>query len=352
MDTIPDIDKKIRDLSIQLHELQERRIDILSPESDRYCIKDVNDKDSFKLWEKQMNAFWIPSEIDLSSDLKDYRTLSDKEKKVLDACLSFLSRADMIMIEALETCLFFTSNTPEEKMFYSIQSAVESIHSQSYKDFIFAIEPLESKREELFAIADNLESAKMKAKWMEKYMKSNASIPTLVLVYTCSEGIFFLTPFNIQFWFKSKNKLKGILEGNELISRDENIHLKKGEAKYRSFDSCPVYSRLSDEEAQKIVSEAVELEIAFTKEILPEPIEDLYPEDIIRYIKVLGDRILINCGHKSLYNEDISKIPSYMSNGSMAIKTNFYELRVGQYTNNIKGSDNCNPYSDDYYSNI
>ena len=42
-------------------------------------------------WYRQaMNNFWIPEEINLAGDLKQYQTLSDSERTAYDKILSFL----------------------------------------------------------------------------------------------------------------------------------------------------------------------------------------------------------------------------------------------------------------------
>ena len=41
-------------------------------------------------WYRQaMNNFWIPEEINLSQDIKDYRNLTDDERTAYDKILSF-----------------------------------------------------------------------------------------------------------------------------------------------------------------------------------------------------------------------------------------------------------------------
>ena len=43
-------------------------------------------------WYRQaMNNFWIPEEINLSQDIKDYRKLDQYEKRAFDRILSFLT---------------------------------------------------------------------------------------------------------------------------------------------------------------------------------------------------------------------------------------------------------------------
>ena len=352
------IDKEIRKYAIALHELQDERLVLMNAgirEEEEMCerktLYPIVDQKSWNFYIKQLNAFWQAEELNLSKELRDYRRLDDKEKYILEACLSFLSTADIAMIEALNTCLYFTSQSVEEKMFFAMQSAIESVHAQAYAEMVRAIAPGDSERRRIFSMAENIQSAKDKSDWMTKYMRSDCSNATLIMVYICAEGIFFLSPFMIQFWFKTLKKLNGILYGNELISRDEMIHKSKGESRYNSLINNPLScGKLPDSEARDIVSEAVDLEITFTKEILPSKIKDLDPQDIIRYIKILGDNILRNCGHSTIYNEDPTKIPPYVKNGSLDIKTNFYEGEVGQYSQSTRGLGkiSSDPYGDDY----
>lgn len=78
-----------------------------------------------------MNNFWIPEEINLTSDIKDYRNLEKEEKRAFDKILSFL-----IFLDSLQTANlpnlgeFITAN--EINLCLNIQTYQEAIHSQSY----------------------------------------------------------------------------------------------------------------------------------------------------------------------------------------------------------------------------
>lgn len=83
-------------------------------------------------WYRQaMNNFWIPEEINLTSDIKDYRNLEKEEKRAFDKILSFL-----IFLDSLQTANlpnlgeFITAN--EINLCLNIQTYQEAIHSQSY----------------------------------------------------------------------------------------------------------------------------------------------------------------------------------------------------------------------------
>ena len=83
-------------------------------------------------WYRQaMNNFWIPEEINLSQDIKDYPNLSPAERKAYDKILSFLVFLDSIQTANLP-CVgeYITAN--EVNLCLNIQTFQECVHSQSY----------------------------------------------------------------------------------------------------------------------------------------------------------------------------------------------------------------------------
>ena len=83
-------------------------------------------------WYRQaMNNFWIPEEINLTQDIKDYRNLSKEEKTAYDKILSFLVFLDSIQTANLPNIgEYITAN--EVNLCLTIQAYQEAIHSQSY----------------------------------------------------------------------------------------------------------------------------------------------------------------------------------------------------------------------------
>ena len=78
-----------------------------------------------------MNNFWIPEEINLSQDVKDYRILSKAEKTAYDKILSFLIFLDSIQTANLPNVgEYITAN--EVNLCLTIQAFQEAVHSQSY----------------------------------------------------------------------------------------------------------------------------------------------------------------------------------------------------------------------------
>ena len=84
-------------------------------------------------WYRQaMNNFWIPEEINMSQDVKDYRkALTPAERRAYDKVLSFLVFLDSIQTANLPNIgEYITAN--EVNLCLNIQTFQEAIHSQSY----------------------------------------------------------------------------------------------------------------------------------------------------------------------------------------------------------------------------
>ena len=90
-------------------------------------------------WYRQaMNNFWIPEEINLSADVKDYPRLLPAERTAYDKILSFLVFLDSIQTANLPHIgEYITAN--EVNLCLSIQTFQECVHSQSYSYMLDSI---------------------------------------------------------------------------------------------------------------------------------------------------------------------------------------------------------------------
>ena len=106
-------------------------------------------------WYRQaMNNFWVPEEISLAQDLKDYPKLSVHEKSAYDKILSFLIFLDSIQTANLPRISeYITAN--EVNLCLSIQTFQESLHSQSYSYMLDTICSPEERNEILYQWKDD-----------------------------------------------------------------------------------------------------------------------------------------------------------------------------------------------------
>ena len=101
-------------------------------------------------WYRQaMNNFWIPEEINLGQDVKDYPHLDAAERAAYDKILSFLVFLDSIQSANLPAIgEYITAN--EVNLCLNIQTFQECVHSQSYSYMLDTICSPEQRNEILY----------------------------------------------------------------------------------------------------------------------------------------------------------------------------------------------------------
>ena len=101
-------------------------------------------------WYRQaMNNFWIPEEINLSQDLKDYHHLLPSERTAYDKILSFLVFLDSLQTANLPSVSdYVTAN--EVGLCLHIQTFQECLHSQAYSYMLDTICSPEERNDILF----------------------------------------------------------------------------------------------------------------------------------------------------------------------------------------------------------
>ena len=101
-------------------------------------------------WYRQaMNNFWIPEEINLSQDLKDYHHLLPAERTAYDKILSFLVFLDSLQTANLPNVTdYITAN--EVGLCLHIQTFQECLHSQAYSYMLDTICSPDERNDILF----------------------------------------------------------------------------------------------------------------------------------------------------------------------------------------------------------
>lgn len=119
-----------------------------------------------------------------------------------------------------------------------------------------------SDREEqlrLFAGIDTIPAIRDKAKWCLKWIEnSSREFAERLVAFALVEGVFFCSSFAAIFWLRSCGLMQGLTHSNELISRDEGLHLTFACELYRKIGSPVPAETIYD-----MMREAVALEQAF-----------------------------------------------------------------------------------------
>ncbi len=312
------------------------------------CTTNLNDFNNMKYqwvsgWYRQaMNNFWVPEEINLSVDVKDYPLLSDDVRKTYDKILSFLVFLDSMQTANLPNIsAYITAN--EINLCLSIQAFQETVHSQSYSYMLDTIcEP--QKRIEVLYQWKNDEHLLKRNKYigdLYNQFQDHQDVHSFMRVVIANyilEGIYFYSGFMFFYNLGRNNKMPGSAQEIRYINRDENTHLWlfANIIKELQKENPELFTEELKKEYRNMILEGCSQEIAWAHYVIGDRIPGLTISIVEDYIKYLGNLRCRDIGLAPIYDEKYNKEPESMkwvsqySNANM-IKTDFFEARSTAY---------------------
>lgn len=294
------------------------------------------------LYRTMMNNFWIPEEINMNQDIKDYRKLDQYEKRAYDKILSFLIFLDSIQTANLPNVGDYTTAN-EINLCLTIQAYQEAIHSQSYSYILDTIASPEERTKILYQWRDDkhlldrnkfigdIYNAFVESPNKETYMR------TIVGNYIL-EGIYFYSGFMFFYNLGRMGKMPGTVQEIRYINRDENTHLWL----FRNIimelqkEEPELFTEEKKEEYRQMIKEGVRQEIEWGKYVIGDDISGLTSKMIEDYIEYLGNLRARGLGLGNLFegNEYEPNSMKWVSEYSdpNEIKTDFFEGKVTAYS--------------------
>ncbi len=103
---------------------------------------------------------------------------------------------------------------------------VENIHSKTYSLLIDTYIKDPTEKLHLLRAIETVPCVQCKANWaLELCNPTSASFAKQMIAFAAVKSIFFLGSFCAIFWLKKCGLMPGLGFSNELISRDEGLHL-------------------------------------------------------------------------------------------------------------------------------
>ena len=317
------MEKQLNEAELQLEKYEP----ILRENPQRFVIFPIKyDTMWNKFYKIAVANFWTAEEISFDDDIKQWNSnkLSDDDRFFIKHVLAMFAGTDGIVNENLAQRFYSEVQVPEARSFYGFQIAIENIHGETYSLLIDTFVNDQKEKEQLFNAIRVYPSIGKLSNWAIKWIHSNRPFNQRLVAFACVEGILFSGPFCAIFWLKKRGLMPGLTFSNELISRDEGLHM--------DF-ACHLNSVLDNpadpDTILQIVQEAVAFEKEFINESLPCRLIGMNAEEMSRYIEYVADRLLTQLGCKKHWNTPNPF--SWMDLISTENKTNFFERRVGEY---------------------
>ena len=299
---------------------------LLKPTKNRYVLFPIKHQDIWKAYKDAVSTFWSPEELDLNNDRSDWENkLNENERYFIKNILAFFAGSDGIVMENLAQRFMADTDIPEIIGFYSYQIFIENVHSETYSLLIDTYVKDTNEKARLFDAINTIPSVEKKAKWALKWINSEeASFPIRLIAFAIVEGVFFSGSFCSIYWLKKRGLMPGLTFSNELISRDEGMHTDFAVLLYSK-----IINRIKKETVYEIMKEAVEIEKQFITESIPCNLIGMNSILMCEYIEYVADRLLSQLGYEKYYNT--SNPFDFMELISLRPKSNFFEVRVGEY---------------------
>lgn len=301
---------------------------------------------AYNLWDMMLNNTWFPKEVDMTGDVRDYKQLTDAEKRAYDKALSQLIFMDSLQTNNLIDNVNPYITSPEINLILVRQAFEEALHAQSYA---VMVDSISSNADEIYDMWRQDRQLKQKNDNIANVYKGLAGNPSdqdllkAMFANQILEGIYFYSGFTFFYTLARSGKMLGSAQMIRFIQRDEVTHLLLFQNMINATrrERPDLFTPELIDEVYEMFDRAVELEIAWGQYITEGQILGLTNDIIENYIKFLADKRLHAVGLEKRYHTEhpIKWVDNFSSFNDQ--KTNFFE---GNVTNYSKGSLNFDDF--------
>lgn len=191
----------------------------------RLVYKPFQYPQAFEYWEKQQNAHWLPSEVSMGKDIKDWNEeLTDSEKRVLGQILKSFTQVELNVEEYWSNKVTKWFPKPEVQMMANSFASMETVHIVGYS---YLNDSLGLDDYAAF-LQDNTAMDKIQRLKDVKGSTKTDIARSLAIFSAFTEGVSLFSSFAILMNLSRFNLLSGVKNIVEWSIRDENLHSNAG----------------------------------------------------------------------------------------------------------------------------
>jgi ribonucleoside-diphosphate reductase beta chain len=284
-------------------------------------------------WKKQQQIHWMPEEVPLGEDCKDWANkLTDAERSLLSQIFRFFTQSDVEVNDNYMERYSRVFKPTEIKMMLAAFSNMETIHIAAYA---LLLETIGMPESEFGAFMQYKEMAD-KHSYMQQFgVETNADIArTLAMFGAFTEGLQLFASFAMLLNFPRQNKMKGMGQIVSWSVRDESLHCEAIIKLFHTFSretGCLTPSVKDDivDCCKTVVGlEDKFIDLAFGMGA----VNGMTPEDIQSYIRYVADWRLSQLGLPAVYGIKEHPLPWLQQILNGVEHANFFEARATEYS--------------------
>ncbi len=327
---------------------------LLHSNYERKAILPIHYPAIYTFYKKAQGSIWTAEEIEFKEDLAHWEALDENTKNVVKTVFAFFSGADAIVNDNLAENFLSKIVIPEAKCFYRFQLHIEDVHTEVYNLMIDNLIKDPTEKARLLDAIHTMPGVRKLYDWAQKWIHTTAQDemeqnPVLkqyeedgadteviedlaeiwctakqLAAFACVEGIMFSGAFAIIYWLKEKGILPGLTFSNELISRDEGLHMRF---------ACHLYSMIRHKPPTAHITQIVKEATEMSQELISgcmARLTGMNSTDMNSYIEFVANKLHMDLGYGHIYS---AKNPfDFMEKSAINGLTNFFEKRVGEYS--------------------
>jgi ribonucleoside-diphosphate reductase beta chain len=189
---------------------------------------------AYDAWLTQQRIHWLPEEVPLADDVKDWRNkLTDSERHLLTQIFRFFTQADVEVNNCYMRHYSRVFKPTEVQMMLAAFSAMETVHVAAYSHLLDTIGMPETE----YSVFLTVKEMKDKYDYMQGFnVDSKADIAkTLAVFGAFTEGLQLFASFAMLMNFPRFNKMKGMGQIVTWSVRDETLHCNSMVKLFRTF---------------------------------------------------------------------------------------------------------------------
>jgi ribonucleoside-diphosphate reductase beta chain len=288
---------------------------------------------AYDFWKRQQQVHWLPEEVPLGEDVKDWATsLSDNERNLLTQIFRFFTQADVEVNDNYMERYARVFKPTEVKMMLSAFSNIETVHIAAYALLLETIGMPETE----FAAFLDYQAMRDKHDYMHKFgVETNEDIlRTLAMFGAFTEGLQLFASFAMLMNFPRFNKMKGMGQIVTWSVRDESLHC---EGMIKMFHAFAAETGALTQAVKDDIAECCKTVVGIEDRFIDlafemGPVQGMTADDIKKYIRYIADWRLGQLGLPKIYGQSEHPLPWLTSILNGVEHANFFEARATEYS--------------------
>ena len=288
---------------------------------------------AFESYDMQQKMHWLPSEVSLHEDVRDWNErLTDSEKNLINQILKFFTQGDVDIAKAYLDKYLPKFKVPEVRMMLTSFAASEANHAHSYSMLNYTLGLPES---EFKAFQEYKEMAdKHKYLFKDKGKGVEGLARDIACFSAFGEGLQLFASFVMLLNFQRFGRMKGMCQIVTWSIRDESHHVESMIKLFKEMikENPSVWNDDFKATIYQTCRDMVELEDKFIDLAFEQGgIRGLEPKEVKQYIRYIADRRLLQLSLKPNYKVKDNPLEwlDWVLNG--VEHANFFENRATEY---------------------